>query len=63
MHSSWLDVSFQEFQNGYAFHVWNGVFHVWNGVTEELVFIGGTLTDHEAVRAVRGWRTFTDRVN
>ncbi|KAK1353781.1 Transcriptional regulator STERILE APETALA [Heracleum sosnowskyi] len=32
-------------------------FHVWNGVTEELVFIGGTLTDHEAVR---GWHLLTE---
>ncbi|KAM7503772.1 hypothetical protein LguiB_002676 [Lonicera macranthoides] len=32
-------------------------FHVWNGGTEELVFIGGTLTDPEAVM---GWHLLTE---
>ncbi|KAG5551359.1 hypothetical protein RHGRI_009690 [Rhododendron griersonianum] len=32
-------------------------FHVWNGLTEELVFVGGTLTDPEAVT---GWHLLTD---
>ncbi|KAL6539334.1 hypothetical protein OROHE_011105 [Orobanche hederae] len=32
-------------------------FHIWNGVTEELVFVGGTLTDSEAVT---GWHTLTE---
>lgn len=32
-------------------------FHIWNGETEELVFIGGTLTDPEAVM---GWHLLTE---
>lgn len=32
-------------------------FHVWDGVTEELVFVGGTLTDPDAVM---GWHLLTD---
>lgn len=31
--------------------------HVWNGETEELVFVGGTLTDPEAVM---GWHLLTE---
>lgn len=31
--------------------------HVWNGLTEELVFVGGTLTDPESVR---GWHLLTE---
>jgi hypothetical protein len=32
-------------------------FHIWDGVTEELVFVGGSLTDPEAVM---GWHMLTD---
>ncbi|XP_047310002.1 transcriptional regulator STERILE APETALA-like [Impatiens glandulifera] len=32
-------------------------FHVWNGESEELIFVGGTLTDPEAVM---GWHLLTD---
>ncbi|KAL6534810.1 hypothetical protein OROGR_013485 [Orobanche gracilis] len=32
-------------------------FHIWNVVTEELVFVGGTLTDSVAVT---GWHTLTE---
>ncbi|EYU34346.1 hypothetical protein ABFS82_11G033400 [Erythranthe guttata] len=32
-------------------------FHIWNGQTEELVFVGGTLTDPEAVM---GWHLLTE---
>ncbi|GMP53162.1 hypothetical protein CsSME_00018716 [Camellia sinensis var. sinensis] len=32
-------------------------FHVWNGDTEELVFVGGSLTDPEAVM---GWHLLTE---
>lgn len=32
-------------------------FHIWNAVTEELVFVGGTLTDPEAVM---GWHLLTE---
>ncbi|XP_051150560.1 transcriptional regulator STERILE APETALA isoform X2 [Andrographis paniculata] len=32
-------------------------FHIWNGETEELVFVGGTLTDPEAVM---GWHLLTE---
>lgn len=32
-------------------------FHIWNSETEELVFIGGTLTDPEAVM---GWHLLTE---
>lgn len=34
-------------------------FHVWNGDTEELVFVGGSLTDPEAVL---GWHLLTDEL-
>ncbi|XP_059664645.1 transcriptional regulator STERILE APETALA [Cornus florida] len=32
-------------------------FHVWDGATEELLFVGGTLTDQEAVM---GWHLLTE---
>ncbi|KAL8488596.1 hypothetical protein ACS0TY_024301 [Phlomoides rotata] len=32
-------------------------FHIWNGETEELVFVGGTLTDAEALM---GWHLLTE---
>ncbi|KAF8042932.1 hypothetical protein BT93_A1306 [Corymbia citriodora subsp. variegata] len=32
-------------------------FHIWNSNTEELVFVGGTLTDPESLM---GWRMLTD---
>ncbi|XP_043688407.1 transcriptional regulator STERILE APETALA [Telopea speciosissima] len=32
-------------------------FHVWDGVTEELLYVGGTLTDPEAVM---GWHMLTE---
>jgi hypothetical protein len=32
-------------------------FHIWDGVTEELVFVGGSLTDPETVM---GWHMLTD---
>ncbi|XP_027061280.2 transcriptional regulator STERILE APETALA [Coffea arabica] len=34
-------------------------FHVWNSETEELVFVGGSLTDPEAVM---GWHLLTDQL-
>ncbi|KAK3022467.1 hypothetical protein RJ639_046342 [Escallonia herrerae] len=34
-------------------------FHVWDGNTEELVFVGGTLTDPEAVM---GWHLLTEEL-
>ncbi|KAI3848731.1 hypothetical protein MKW98_012442 [Papaver atlanticum] len=34
-------------------------FHIWNGETEELVFVGGTLTDPESVM---GWHSLSDEL-
>ncbi|GKV18316.1 hypothetical protein SLEP1_g28714 [Rubroshorea leprosula] len=35
-------------------------FHIWDSNTEELVFVGGTLTDTEAVR---GWHMLAEPIN
>ncbi|KAG6421202.1 hypothetical protein SASPL_117752 [Salvia splendens] len=41
----------------YAGSVPGRAFHIWNGETEELLFIGGTMTDPEAVM---GWHLLTE---